>query len=271
MPKKHTRERAHLQFRGSQLSRDSQGPSVRARLCLHEQQSTSLPAHVHLLPAMTVPGRFANDLTNLARTPLGPSSAAQQPKPTARSRRPPSYRQTSLADAFAARTASPVASTSSSPLSNLQSDVGASARRVATSSAFGTSPLRPYDENAGRLEFMDEDASSDVEDSVDRCQKRRKVSPTSPFRGDMDAEDMAMSLEDPWLVAAFDTSVLSRVPSLPASRPLAGEQFSAYEVMRRRDLGLRTRPSQGELAVVPFQDCESDDPAFVPQCPWFRG
>ncbi|GAA5872197.1 hypothetical protein JCM3774_002290 [Rhodotorula dairenensis] len=197
---------------------------------------------------MPVQSRFANDLTNLA-TPRVPSSAVQ-PKTAGGSRRLPSYRQTSLADAFAARTASPIASTSSSPLSTLQSDGAGSARRVAPSSAFDTSPLRPYDENAGRADFMDEDASSDVEDAVAPCQKRRKVSPSSPIRGDVDAQDMAMSVEDPWLAAAFDTTALSRTPSLPATRPLAGEQFSPYELLRRRDLGLRMRPSQ--VSLVPW-------------------
>lgn len=97
---------------------------------------------------------------------------------------------------------------------------------------------------------MDEDASSDAESSTVPRQKRRKVSPTSPTRSEEAAQDLDVSVENPWLAAAFDTSAMRRAPSLPASRPLAGEQFSCYELMRRRDLGLRTRPSQGQLACL---------------------
>jgi hypothetical protein len=195
------------------------------------------------------PARPLHDLTNLATPPT--SASVNKPKTAGRSRRPASYRQTSIADAFAARPASPVASTSSSPLSAVRSDGAGSARSGAPSSAFATSPLRPYDGNADRADLMDEDASSDAESSTAPRQKRRKFSATSPTRSEEAVRGLEdVSVEDPWLAAAFDTSAMRRAPSLPATRSLAGEQFSCYELMRRRDLGLRTRPSQGQLACL---------------------
>ncbi|GAA5983193.1 hypothetical protein JCM10908_000190 [Rhodotorula pacifica] len=213
------------------------------------------------------PSRFANDLTNLA-TPLVPSSSsAQKPKTSSsRSRRPPSYRQTSLADAFAARTVSPVASTSSSPLSAAQSEGAASTRLNAASSAFATSPLRPYDESANRIEFMDEDASSDAEGDPVSRQKRRKLSPASIVCAGGGAQDAAMDVEEPWLAAAFDTGVTPRAPTLPATHPLAGQQFSPYELMRRRDLGMRARSSQVSLLpwLRTFVSSNETDVARIP-------
>ncbi|KAG0662509.1 hypothetical protein C6P46_003249 [Rhodotorula mucilaginosa] len=211
------------------------------------------------------PARPLHDLTNLATPPT--SASVNKPKTAGRSRRPASYRQTSIADAFAARPASPVASTSSSPLSAVRSDGAGSARSGAPSSAFATSPLRPYDGNADRADLMDEDASSDAESSTAPRQKRRKFSATSPTRSEEAVRGLEdVSVEDPWLAAAFDTSAMRRAPSLPATRSLAGEQFSCYELMRRRDLGLRTRPSQVSLKpwLETFVSSNEVDVARIP-------
>ncbi|KAL7340129.1 hypothetical protein BJY59DRAFT_760462 [Rhodotorula toruloides] len=166
------------------------------------------------------PSRFATDLTN------APS--------TSRPKRPSVYRQTSLSDAFLIRPTSPSSSALTSPASPaLFGSDAPTAGASASSSTCATSPLRVDDGDAQMLLLDEMDGSSDAEEQADRrTKKRRRVSSLSPSR--RASEDEA----DARLLATFAPAwELDGRAKLPATYALAGEQFSVFDAMRRRELG----------------------------------
>lgn len=200
------------------------------------------------------PSRFADDLTNRV---VAPSSSSSSSRP----KRPASYRQTSLADGFFVKAGSPVPSTFSSPLASFAGDVS-STRAADSSSTCATSPSRPHDVDAFGDTLMDEHTSSDAEAprSVARTSKRRRVASTS--RHTTDGVDATASPEtrarESWLLSAFDTGALRTERRLPATLSIAGQQFSVFESMRRRDLGQRMisrHGTKGRDPLARFRDC----------------
>lgn len=184
--------------------------------------------------------RFADDLTNLSTPFAAPSISSSSSGP--RSKRRASYRQTSLADSFLLRPTSPAPSTSSSPLSGFAGDAH-SPRPGSASSAFATSPLRPNDENTFKDSLADEPASSDEEEGRQPGRsKRRRV--TAYPTGSAEEGDRASPMDTAdewWHTAACDIAGARNGPRLPATRALPGEQFSAFDAMRRRERGFRVQ------------------------------
>ncbi|BGP55690.1 hypothetical protein JCM8202v2_003297 [Rhodotorula sphaerocarpa] len=181
--------------------------------------------------------RFADDLTNLSTPFAAPSISSSSSGP--RSKRRASYRQTSLADSFLLRPTSPAPTPSSSPLSGFAGDAH-SPRPGSASSAFATSPLRPNDENTFKDSLADEPASSDGR-QPGRSKRRRVTAYPTGSAEEGDRASPMDTADEWWPTAAFDIAGARNGPRLPATRALPGEQFSAFDAMRRRERGFRVQ------------------------------
>lgn len=183
-------------------------------------------SHIAMAPPSTTPIR---DITNRA-TP----SSSRAPK------RPSTYRQTSLADSLFFRSSSPIQpSTPSAP----SCAVFGSDAPVAGPSSDATTPERGVQDADGDAQmdlYDEEDAEED--DKERQARKRRRVASSSPSpRDEMDDWSLAGRAQ---LVGAWGTGDAKGKAKMPASQVLPGEQFSAFEAMRRRELGFRAGRAQ---------------------------
>ncbi|BGP40458.1 hypothetical protein JCM10450v2_004440 [Rhodotorula kratochvilovae] len=194
-----------------------------------------------MAPPKTTPPRFAADLTNTPRT----TPAPKRPSTT--------YRQTSLADALFFRSSSPAQpapSFSSSPASPAAPSVFGDDDAPAASDASATSPVR-FEEDARRgLDDEDDEDHDDAENapcgSNSGARKRRRVaSPSSPSRGADWAEWGAAQL-----VGTYGTGDTQGRARLEPTHVAPGIQFSAFEAMRRRELGFGA--GRAQLSMRPW-------------------
>ncbi|GJN90814.1 hypothetical protein Rhopal_003828-T1 [Rhodotorula paludigena] len=195
-----------------------------------------------MAPPSTTPIR---DITNRA-TP----SSSRAPK------RPSTYRQTSLADSLFFRSSSPIQpSTPSAP----SCAVFGSDAPVAGPSSDATTPERGVQDADGDAQmdlYDEEDAEEDEKER--QARKRRRVASSSPSpRDEMDDWSQGGTAQ---LVGAWGTGDAKGKAKMPASQVLPGAQFSAFEAMRRRELGFRAGRAQpakrGRNKIVAVSDEE---------------
>ncbi|GAA6001490.1 WD40 repeat domain-containing protein [Rhodotorula paludigena] len=185
-----------------------------------------------MAPPSTTPIR---DITNRA-TP----SSSRAPK------RPSTYRQTSLADSLFFRSSSPIQP--STPTGPACAVFGSDAP-VAGPSSDATTPERGVQDADGDAQmdlYDEEDAEEDEKER--QARKRRRVASSSPSpRDEMDDWSLAGRAQ---LVGAWGTGDAKGKAKMPASQVLPGEQFSAFEAMRRRELGFRA--GRARLSLRPW-------------------
>ncbi|BGP16592.1 hypothetical protein JCM10213_000494 [Rhodosporidiobolus nylandii] len=169
---------------------------------------------------------FAADLTN-QQLPSSSSSSFAAPSPSSRRPLPPSaWRQTSLSDLFVRPASPPSAAPPSTPAT---ASTGSSDDALFTRlrSTPATSPTRA---SAGKEVEMEE--LSEGEDASERATKRRRV----VFEDEPSAEEEEDDEGEP--VARLQGGGMA--PRLPSTYIAPGQQMSAFEAVKRRELGFRT-------------------------------
>lgn len=212
-------------------------------LLSHSIQSNLDTAHMAPPPFKTTPPRFAADLTNHPRPST--SSSAKRPSASATT-----YRQTSLADSRFFRSSSPAPALPSSPSPSRADSADASSvfgsDAPCASDASATSPIRVED---GAHE-SDDDDDDDKENAPGRTKRRRVASAAatlgvesesaSPSRGGAEWAEWGAAQ----LVGTYGTGDAKGKERMEPTFVGPGQQFSAFEASRRRELGFRAGRAQ---------------------------
>jgi len=205
------------------------------------------PAH------KATPPRFAADLTNLSRqSASSSSSSAKRPSPST------TYRQTSLADSrfFHSTPPAPLAPPTSSPTESAAADApsvfGSDAPPL--SDASNTSPVRVEDGACAHDGLDDEsDAGSDDDgEPAPGRTKRRRVASHDSVPSRRGAQAWA-ELGSAQLVGTYGMGDSEGRERMEPTFAALGQQFGAFEAMRRRELGFRagaTRRASLSLFIV---------------------
>ncbi|GAA5944178.1 hypothetical protein JCM3775_001089 [Rhodotorula graminis] len=212
----------------------------------------------------STPPRFATDLTNLARQSASSSSSAK---------RPSTYRQTSLADSrfFRSTPPAPVAPPTSSPSPSAAADApsvfGSDAPPL--SDASNTSPVRVEDGACAHDGLDDEsvDGGDDGDDGDEReaRTKRRRVASHDSVPSRRGAQAWA-ELGTAQLVGTYGTGDSEGRARIEPTFVAPGQQFGAFEAMRRRELGFRA--GTAHLSMRPWlQTIVSSNEADVARLP----
>ncbi|GAA6028433.1 hypothetical protein JCM8097_007027 [Rhodosporidiobolus ruineniae] len=184
------------------------------------------------------PVRFAQDRTNLPSRPStssSSSSSTSRPFPPSRPSSAQSWRQSTLADSFL-RSSSPLRAPgppASTPATSVAGDATGT-RGV----LFGGEGEMEEDEGEGGM--------SDKEREERRRGKRRRVEPGSDDFDHLEQDDEEEEEDEP--VALFRPC--AGQARLSPTHNVAGRQMSAFEAMKRRELGFRA--GRGQVSMRPW-------------------
>ncbi|GAA6060012.1 hypothetical protein JCM10212_001170 [Sporobolomyces blumeae] len=198
----------------------------------------------------TTPPRFATDLTNLTPSLGASASRPVSSRPVKSTATRPSYRQTSLADSFF-RSSSPLQATPPAAVTPPTSVFDPTEQLGASPSCSPCGKDATRDEGDAEMEIAGNGTDYDEAEEIEpRSLKRRRTVSTSPDHddeGDEDEDGADRAWQGADVIARFGGVRSDSKARMESSYTPPGKQMSAFEAMRKRELGFRAGASQLSL------------------------